>query len=237
MELLKSKTGRVLVESHRGVQRDLPENSWPAIKAAKSEGADFIEVDVQLSKDGVAFLRHNYKLDDERWAHDLSWSDLAQMRTAGEAFPLLSDVLVWAKEEQTKLSLDLKTGFLLEHTLVKAVIKNLNQTDCWDCAMLMAWDHKELFEIKKSYPHATTRAFVTGRPMDLVQVAKAAKVNAVSLAYGVARTDDVVQLHAAGIGVALGGFWELDIEMIHELDVDIICSGQPAEAKKALSIK
>lgn len=236
MELLKSQTGRVLIESHRGVQRDLPENSWPAIKAAKSEGADFIEVDVQLSKDGVAFLLHNYKLDDERWAHDVNWSDLSQIQIEGEPFPLLSDVLVWAKQEQTKLSLDLKTGFLPEYTLAKAIIKILDHTDCWDYAMLMAWDHKELFEIKESYPSATTRAFVTGRPIDLVQIAKAANVNAVSLAYGVARADDVAQLHAAGIAVALGGFWELDVEMIHELDVDIICSGQPAEAKKALSI-
>jgi glycerophosphoryl diester phosphodiesterase len=219
------------------VQRDLPENSWPAIRAAKTEGADFIEVDVQLSKDGIAFLRHNYQFDDEHWAHDLKWTDLAQMKVEGETFPLLNDVLVWAKQEQTKLSLDLKTGFLPEYALVKSVIKELDHTDCWDYAMLMGWDHKELFSIKESRPQATTRGFVTGRPMNLVEIAKTANVNAVSLAYGVARIDDVAQLHSAGIAVALGGFWELDVEMIRDLEVDIVCSGQPAEAKKALGIK
>jgi hypothetical protein len=32
LELLKSKTGRTLIESHRGVENgDVPENSWSAI--------------------------------------------------------------------------------------------------------------------------------------------------------------------------------------------------------------
>jgi hypothetical protein len=29
LELLKSKNGRTLIESHRGVEGDVPENSWP----------------------------------------------------------------------------------------------------------------------------------------------------------------------------------------------------------------
>ena len=31
LELLKSKTGRTLIELHRGVEGDVPENSWSAI--------------------------------------------------------------------------------------------------------------------------------------------------------------------------------------------------------------
>ena len=62
LELLKSKTGRTLIESHRGVEGPVPENSWTAIQLGHKLGADLIEVDVQLSQDNVAFLRHNYTL-------------------------------------------------------------------------------------------------------------------------------------------------------------------------------
>jgi len=64
LELLKSKTGRTLIESHRGMEGDVPENSWSAIKLGHQLGADLIEVDVQMSQDGVPFLRHNYQSVD-----------------------------------------------------------------------------------------------------------------------------------------------------------------------------
>jgi glycerophosphoryl diester phosphodiesterase len=62
LELLKSKTGRTLIESHRGVEGDLPENSWPAIQRGHQMGADLIEVDVQLSRDGVALSAARWTL-------------------------------------------------------------------------------------------------------------------------------------------------------------------------------
>ena len=42
LELLKSKTGRTLIESHRGIEADVPENSWPAIKMGHELGADLL---------------------------------------------------------------------------------------------------------------------------------------------------------------------------------------------------
>src|SRR5215212_4419764 len=80
LELLKSKTGRTLIESHRGVEGDAPENSWPAIQLGHQLGADLIEVDVQLSCDSIPFLRHNYQLPDGRWCHDLSWNELKEIK-------------------------------------------------------------------------------------------------------------------------------------------------------------
>lgn len=40
LTLLKSATGRILVEAHRGAAGYGPENSWPAIEAAHRLGAD-----------------------------------------------------------------------------------------------------------------------------------------------------------------------------------------------------
>ena len=54
MELLRTTTGRILIESHRGCQDLAPENSWPALETGRQMGADLLEVDVQLSHDGIA---------------------------------------------------------------------------------------------------------------------------------------------------------------------------------------
>lgn len=48
-----------LVIGHRGAAGVAPENTLEAIKAGSQSGAEFIEIDVQLSKDGVPFIFHD----------------------------------------------------------------------------------------------------------------------------------------------------------------------------------
>jgi glycerophosphoryl diester phosphodiesterase len=48
--------------AHRGWQRRYPENTLPAIKGALDAGARYVEVDVQLSADGVPVLFHDRTL-------------------------------------------------------------------------------------------------------------------------------------------------------------------------------
>lgn len=48
--------------AHRGWQRRYPENTLPAIKGALDAGARYIEVDVQLTADGVPVLFHDRTL-------------------------------------------------------------------------------------------------------------------------------------------------------------------------------
>lgn len=49
--------------AHRGYARHYPENTMPAIAAAVAAGVHFVEVDVQLTKDGVPVLFHDRTLD------------------------------------------------------------------------------------------------------------------------------------------------------------------------------
>jgi glycerophosphoryl diester phosphodiesterase len=152
LELLKSKTGRTLIESHRGVEGDVPENSWPAIQLGHQWGADLIEVDVQLSQDGVAFLRHNYQLPDGRWCHEVCWDELKKLEIGGEPLPRLEDVLVWARDADANLSLDIKTIFSPEGGLAKEVIRVLERTNTKGRVLLLFVDHNELLQTKLAYP-------------------------------------------------------------------------------------
>ena len=51
-----------LIIAHRGASAHAPENTLAAFRMAVSAGADGVEFDVQLSKDGVPMVIHDYNL-------------------------------------------------------------------------------------------------------------------------------------------------------------------------------
>lgn len=234
LELLKSKTGRTLIESHRGIEGDVPENSWPAIKLGHQLGGDLIEVDVQISLDGVPFLRHNYQLPDGRWCSQLPWNVLREIRIEGEPLPLLEDVLVWARDVGVILSLDLKTIFTPEYSLSKAVIHLLERTNTKEKMLLLFVDHEELQQIKLSHPGLAVRALVTGRLAGYADYVKKINTDCISLSYGMFRPQDVEEIHSAEVSIILDGLWNPNADVFQNLEIDIFSHGNPSEARKIL---
>lgn len=234
LELLKSRTGRTLIESHRGIEGPVPENSWPALKLGHQSGADLIEVDVQASSDGIPFLRHNYQLPDGRWCWQLPWSELSKVRIEGEALPLLEDVLAWARDQGVMMSLDIKSMFHPGGTLPGYVIRALERTGSRDRAMLLFWDHEELFNVKCSYPELSVRALITGRLMNCGAYLQKIRSDCVSLSYGMFRPADIEEIHAAGIAVVLNQLWNSDSDIFSSMEIDIFDHGNPVEARQIL---
>ena len=235
LELLKSRTGRTLIESHRGVEGAVPENSWPAIRLGHQWGADLIELDVQLSQDGVAFLRHNYQLPDGRWCHDLSWEELKALTIDGEPFPALEDVLIWARDAGTYLSLDMKTFFRPEGSLIKEVIRLLERTNTKERVLLLFFDHEELFHTKAAHPELTARALLTGRLFDYAGYIQQIRADCISASYGILRPEDIERFHAVGTAVVLVEYWNKDGAIFQKFDIDVLSCGSPQEARKILS--
>ncbi len=62
-EFLDASSSVVLVASHRAAHQNYPENSLPAIKEAINLGVDIVELDVKVTKDGVAVLMHDRTID------------------------------------------------------------------------------------------------------------------------------------------------------------------------------
>ncbi|MEC7778667.1 MAG: glycerophosphodiester phosphodiesterase, partial [Actinomycetota bacterium] len=51
--------GRPLVVAHRGASLDRRENTVEAFEEAETQGADWVELDVRLSADGVLVVHHD----------------------------------------------------------------------------------------------------------------------------------------------------------------------------------
>lgn len=95
---------RPLNVAHRGASAAAPENTLAAFRAALELGADGVELDVQLSRDGEVVVCHNTTVDQTTDGHGpLRDMTLAELRTldagswfgpefAGERIPTLQEV-------------------------------------------------------------------------------------------------------------------------------------------------
>lgn len=114
----------IMLQAHRGVSTDCPENTMAAFKAAVAQGYDVIELDPKFTRDNQCVVLHDRTLrrtarDKNGCAVDSSIADLtlAEARAceygswfggefAGEALPLLSEVLTYAGEQAMPLKID-----------------------------------------------------------------------------------------------------------------------------------
>lgn len=60
---LAAQSKRILVEGHRGARWVLPENTLPGFRHAIEAGADYIELDVAVTKDNVVVISHDLEIN------------------------------------------------------------------------------------------------------------------------------------------------------------------------------
>ena len=101
-----------LVLSHRGNMPGFVENTLGGFRAALAVGADVLESDVHVSRDGVPMLFHDETLErltgDPRRIRDVSSHELKTLDLgAGEGVPTLEDVLVTLPT--ARFNLDMKS--------------------------------------------------------------------------------------------------------------------------------
>ncbi|MCX4744661.1 glycerophosphodiester phosphodiesterase [Kitasatospora sp. NBC_01287] len=104
---------RPLAVAHRGDPYRFRENTLPSVAAALAAGADAVEVDVRLTRDGVPMLLHDSTLKRlwglDRPLHALTAEKLAAQRfEGGERVPTLAEALqLVAEHPSARLMIDL----------------------------------------------------------------------------------------------------------------------------------
>lgn len=92
------------VIAHRGSSEAHAENSWDAFEAAVAEGADAIECDVQVTRDGVLVIRHDLAIRGRRVA-ECTFAEVAAMHAG---LVLLEELLDWAASRRIGLLVEVK---------------------------------------------------------------------------------------------------------------------------------
>ncbi|CAK0740859.1 Glycerophosphodiester phosphodiesterase, cytoplasmic [uncultured Gammaproteobacteria bacterium] len=108
------------VIGHRGARASAPENTLAGLRAAQTQGARWVEVDAQLSADGVPVLLHDDTLDRTTNGHgrpdSLTLAELKRLDAgswfssafAGEPLPTLVETLDACARLGLGLNLELK---------------------------------------------------------------------------------------------------------------------------------
>src|SRR5246127_3703268 len=125
----------MLVIAHRGASGNAPENTMAAFKKAVALGANFIETDLQLSRDARLVAIHdatvNRTTNGQGAVHDLTLAELRRLDAgswfgsefAGERIPTIEEILDFAKKHDMVFYLELKPSGSWggEHALISAL--------------------------------------------------------------------------------------------------------------------
>jgi glycerophosphoryl diester phosphodiesterase len=106
---------RPYVLGHRGARRRAPENTLRAFDLAMDEGADGVELDVRLDRDGDVVVIHDPTLArvtggrDPRRVEDIGREELMGVDLGeGQRVPRLAEVLAWARGRGARVNVELK---------------------------------------------------------------------------------------------------------------------------------
>ncbi|MFA9558358.1 glycerophosphodiester phosphodiesterase family protein [Evansella sp. AB-rgal1] len=151
----------VQVAAHRGDLHAAPENSMSAISAAIEGGADAVEFDIMLTKDGEIILNHDYDLQrvagiptrvSEMTYEEIREIDIGRLfsdRFIGERIPTLDDVFEEIQEENVTIIVDVKVN---DHTrreeFAKKIVASIEEFELIDTAYVQAFDNAILREIR-----------------------------------------------------------------------------------------
>jgi len=167
-----------LIIGHRGASAAAPENTMVAFERAIAAGADGIEFDVQLARDGVPVVIHDAslkrtglrahlvaKLSSIELEHvDVgTWFNLRHPARADRIFstatvPTLARVLNYFRDGNAVLYIEMKCDRDSSHTLANEVARLIRKYHLSDRAIVESFELDSIREIKKLDPEIRTAA-------------------------------------------------------------------------------
>ena len=155
------------VMAHRGLSADAPENTLYAFSDAISVGADFIELDVQQTRDGVLVVMHDSNLkrttgvNKDIWDVDYadiqnldagSWFDPAY---ANARIPTLEETLQFV-DKRARLNIEIKPTKHGSDTLEQDVAELITQYQYTDACYVTSFSYSSLKKVKEVNPEIRT---------------------------------------------------------------------------------
>ena len=155
------------VMAHRGLSADAPENTLYAFSAAIEAGVDFIELDVQQTKDGVLVVMHDQNLKRTTGINQNIWEvtyDEIKDLDAGSWYdPMYANARISTLEEvlqfvnhRVQLNIEIKptdyTSDTLEQDVADLIAAYDYEDDCW----VTSFSYSALKKIKQANENIRT---------------------------------------------------------------------------------
>jgi glycerophosphoryl diester phosphodiesterase len=198
---------KVSVTAHRGSSRDAPENTLAALRKAIEQGADYAEIDIHLTADGVPVVLHDEDLQRlagvARRPGELTLAALQRIDVgsrfspafAGETIPTLAAVIDMARG-RIRLNIELKptdrgrAREALAATVADLIRSRDFEVDCFVTSL----DHEAVAAAHRRDPRLRTGAIVAATVGDLSRLA----VDVLSVRTGLITDRLLGRVHTAG---------------------------------------
>lgn len=178
-----SFTRQILIIGHRGLPSQAPENSIEGSKMAFEAGADIVENDVYISKDGVVVVMHDGTLDRTTngtgYIESMTYEQIQQYTLnavggiEGCKIPTLEDYFKEFGSLDKHIFIEIKTG---NQNVLQPMIDLIREYDMTSKVNFISFDANQLTRVKELAPEISVGYLCSGltnsnEPLESVRAA------------------------------------------------------------------
>ncbi len=240
--LASSMVVRTEITAHRGSSGAAPENTMAALRAAVEEMADWAEIDVQETKDGVAVVCHDENVSRitgvNRNIKDMTYEEITSLDAGlwfskeyeGEQIPSLEEVMEYAKG---RLNLNIEIKYAgAKSRLPQKVSRLVEEYEMEDQCVVTCTNLEYLKQIKEENPQIRTGYII---PAAYGAYYRNDAIDIISIRSGFVSGKLVTLAHEAGKSVHA---WTVndkaELERMRVLAVDNVITDAPLLAREIL---
>ncbi|GIN19941.1 MAG TPA: glycerophosphodiester phosphodiesterase [Bacillus bacterium] len=155
--------------AHRGSAGTHPENTMEAFVAAEIDGADGIELDVQLTADGEIAVIHDLTVDrttnGSGYVNELTYSELSKLKANYHSLhffkkscriPSLREVFEWLEANDLLCNIELKNAVNPYRGMEEKVVELVHEYCLERRVLISSFNHKSLVHCKEIAPAIIT---------------------------------------------------------------------------------
>lgn len=222
-------TRRILVHGHRGARAVYSENTIAGFLYAIEAGADALELDVAVTKDGAVVVTHDPRINPEICTgprpgvaiHDLTLAELReydcgsrvnprfprQRPVPGARIPTLGEILSLAGEGNVQLDIEIKS--FPEHpewtpppdVFAHLVLDEIRGRHMESRVAVLSFDFRVLRAMHARAPEIRLAALWEGEPRPFVETARSAEASIASPMFPLVTPEQVAAAHRSGLQV------------------------------------
>lgn len=226
-----------LILGHRGASAVAPENTLAAFSRAILDGAEGIEFDVRLSRDGTPMVIHDaglrrtatieslvcelsceelQKIDVGSWFATASVGTSPRTSYSGERLPTLTQVLNLFSENNGLLYIEMKSDTGHGAELAASVIGRIHETNFASRVVVESFDLPAIAEIKRIdsgvrtaalFEPKLSRPISSIRPLKMLDLARQVGADEIALHYTLASPQVVEKAREYGLETVV---WTVD---------------------------
>lgn len=231
--------------AHRGASGYAPENTLEAFRLAMEQGADGMELDVHLTKDGEVVVIHDETLDRTSNGHgnvrDYTLEELKKFsfhnhmeKYQGVQIPTLKEALNLVKNSRIKVNIELKTGIYWYEGIEEKTMDIVKTMGMEDRVIYSSFNHYSIQKVLEQNSDAETAYLFSDVPLNMEKYAKDTGVKGLHPAvYHLKMADFLETYMKSGLKVRV---WTVnnkeDMKMFIDAGVDAIITNYPKVSVK-----